>query len=71
MSQNKCLTCGDSEIVLIVAWIGWRRAQHLKALPRASRRITVAGDKGYDTAAFVASCRTLNVTPHVAQNDKV
>jgi IS5 family transposase len=30
----------------------------------------VAGDKGYDTSAFVASCRALNVTPHVAQNER-
>src|SRR5246127_884872 len=37
---------------------------------RRPRRITVAGDKGYDTAAFVASCRALNVTPHVAQNER-
>jgi len=35
-----------------------------------SRRITVAGDKGYDSAAFVANCRALNVTPHVAQNER-
>lgn len=35
-----------------------------------AHRITVAGDKGYDTAAFVASCRMLNVTPHVAQNER-
>src|SRR6201994_1527998 len=33
-----------------------------------SRRITVAGDRGYDTRGFVASCRTLRGTPHVAQN---
>ncbi len=32
-------------------------------------RITAAGDKGYDTAGFVAECRGMNVTPHVAQND--
>jgi len=31
-----------------------------------ARRITVAGDKGYDTIGFVAGCRALNVTPHVA-----
>src|ERR1700756_305968 len=34
-----------------------------------SRRITPGGDKGYDTRDFVASCRALNITPHVAQND--
>lgn len=32
------------------------------------RRITIGGDKGYDTRDFVASCRALKVTPHVAQN---
>jgi hypothetical protein len=31
-------------------------------------RITVAGDKGFDTAGFVTAMRELNVTPHVAQN---
>ena len=33
-------------------------------------RISVGGDKGYDTKDFVAECRHMNVTPHVAQNDK-
>lgn len=32
-------------------------------------RLTVAGDKGYDTTDFVASVRRMNVTPHVACND--
>ena len=27
-------------------------------------------DKGYDTRGFVKACRTMNVTPHVAQNTK-
>jgi hypothetical protein len=31
-------------------------------------RITVGGDKGFDTAEFVAECRHMNVTPHVAQH---
>jgi len=31
-------------------------------------RVTVAGDKGYDTKDFVAELRQMNVTPHVAQN---
>ena len=35
-----------------------------------NRRCTVGGDKLYDTAAFVAACRALGVTPHVAQNTK-
>jgi transposase len=39
----------------------------LEQIP-GSKRITVAGDKGYDTKEFVAECRNLNATPHVAQN---
>lgn len=40
----------------------------LARLPRRRRRRTVAADKAYDTADFVADCRDLGVTPHVAQN---
>ena len=31
-------------------------------------RVTVAGDKGYDTQDFVKEMRQMNITPHVAQN---
>jgi len=31
-------------------------------------RVTVGGDKGFDTADFVHECRNLGMTPHVAQN---
>ena len=34
------------------------------------RRVTVGGDKNYDTAEMVEKWRGLNVTPHVAQNNK-
>jgi IS5 family transposase len=34
-----------------------------------SKRVTVGGDKGFDTADFIAECRHMQVTPHVAQND--
>jgi hypothetical protein len=30
--------------------------------------VTGGGDKGFDTHGFVAECRNLRVTPHVAQN---
>lgn len=33
-----------------------------------TRRITLGGDKNYDTAAFVEALRTRQVTPHVAQH---
>ncbi|MBD3617852.1 MAG: IS5 family transposase [Chromatiales bacterium] len=46
------------------------REAAIEMLERLStaERITVAGDKGYDSQAFVESCRRLKVTPHVAQN---
>jgi len=39
----------------------------LQELPGIGR-VTVGGDKGFDTADFVRECRKLSVTPHVAQN---
>jgi len=30
-------------------------------------KVTVGGDKGYDTKEFAAECRQMNATPHVAQ----
>ena len=41
----------------------------LEQLP-GTRPATVGADKGYDTRDFVAECRHLHVTPHVAQNVK-
>jgi len=35
-----------------------------------SRRITVGADKAYDVEDFVKAARALNVTPHIAKNDK-
>ena len=40
-----------------------------RSVPGA-RRVTVAGDKGYDTKGFVERCRERNITPHVARNTK-
>lgn len=44
-------------------------ADLLARLPGMKRR-TVGADKNYDTAGFVADCRAMNITPHVARNDK-
>ncbi len=42
--------------------------QMLGRLPKSKRRRTIAADKAYDTAGFVADVRELGFTPHVAQN---
>jgi transposase len=41
----------------------------LERLP-GDQRLTVGADKAYDTKDFVAECRNIKVTPHVAQNVK-
>jgi transposase len=38
--------------------------------PGSERRLTLGADKGYDTAEFVAECRRMCVTPHVAAKIK-
>jgi hypothetical protein len=47
-----------------------RRAaiEMLDANVPGGERVTLGGDKGYDTRDFVSECRARNVTPHVAQN---
>jgi len=40
----------------------------LTQLPGRGKK-TVGADKNYDTAQFVADCRAMKITPHVARND--
>jgi transposase len=62
-------------IVNAMVWEANGRAERdtalvmLEQIP-GQRRLTVGGDKGFDTADFVAECRHMQVTPHVAQNHK-
>ncbi len=42
----------------------------LARLPSRARRRTIAADRAYDTRGFVAGCRDLGITPHVAQNNR-
>src|SRR5438309_11032830 len=39
-----------------------------EALPSA-KRVTLGGDKNYDTRELVRELRGMNITPHVAQNN--
>jgi len=51
------------EAAMLMAW------QTVQKMP-ATRRITLAGDKNYDTREFVATVREMGITPHVARNEK-
>ena len=39
-----------------------------EAIP-GGKRVTLGGDKNYDTQEFVGELRGMNITPHVAQNN--
>ncbi len=63
---------------LIVGAVATRASGHAERLaaqhliePHAAdaQRVTLGGDKGFDTQDFVAEMREINVTPHVARND--
>lgn len=40
----------------------------VKKIPR-TKRVTLGGDKNFDTRDFVSSLREIKITPHVAQNE--
>ena len=60
---NALLTCasGTAEREAALLMLGQRPQK---------KRVTVGGDKAYDTRDFVADLRACQVTPHVAQNNK-
>jgi hypothetical protein len=69
LMENRNALIVDAELTQADGYAERATAVELLArLPRRARRRTVAADKGYDTAGFVADCRHLGVTPHVAQH---
>jgi len=73
-SGNLLVEDRNGLIVNAMVWEANGRAERhtallmLEQIP-GNRRVTVGGDKGFDTADFIAECRHMQVTPHVAQND--
>ena len=52
----------ERDAALLLAW-------KTTAKMPGSRRITLGGDKNYDTHDFVSTARGMRITPHVAQNE--
>lgn len=70
LMEHRNALIADMELTLATGYAERETALRLlRRLPRRARRRTVAGDKGYDTKDFVAGCRELRITPHVAQHD--
>ena len=72
-SGNLLIENRNGLIVNAMAWDATGTAERdtallmLEQVP-GDRRVTVGGDKGFDTNEFVRECRHMKVTPHVAQN---
>jgi DDE family transposase len=56
----------SSNVAAKLSYVGHALAMIERHDPGAERRLTLAADKGYDTRGFVAECRRMCVTPHVA-----
>jgi transposase len=72
-SGNLLVENRNGLIVSSMVWEATGTAERLAALAMLEQvpgtgRVTVGGDKGFDTAEFVAECRNMGMTPHVAQN---
>jgi IS5 family transposase len=74
-SGNLLVENRNGLIVNAMVWEASGRAERDTALVMleqlaGTKQVTVGGDKGFDTADFVSECRHMQVTPHVAQNEK-
>jgi transposase len=69
LMENRNALIVDAELGAATGYAERDTAKEMLArLPKIKRRRTVAADKAYDTARFVADVRDLGFTPHVAQN---
>jgi IS5 family transposase len=72
-SGNLLVENRNGLIVSSLVWGATRTAERYAAMAMLQQvpgtgRVTVGGDKGFDTADFVRECRNMCITPHVAQN---
>src|SRR6202790_3312073 len=72
-SGNLLVENRNGLIVSSTVWEAAGTAERLAAMALLQQvpgtgRVTVGGDKGFDTAEFVRECRNMCVTPHVRQN---
>jgi hypothetical protein len=72
-SGNLLVENRNGLIVSSMVWEATGTAERYAAMAMLQQvpgtgRVTVGGDKGFDTADFVRECRNMCITPHVAQN---
>jgi transposase len=67
LMENRSGLITDTRVT-IADGFGERDAALAMAAALPSGRVTLGGDKGYDSADFIRALRDMQVTPHVAQN---
>lgn len=70
LTENRHGLIADAELMTATGKAEREAALAMVHRREGSQRITVGGDKGYDTQDFVTALRAANATPHVAQNTK-
>jgi transposase len=68
LMDNRSKLAVDTRLTLATGTAERDAAIEMLANLPGEQRKTVGADKNYDTAEFVANCREVKVTPHVAQN---
>ena len=70
MIENRHGLVVDTELVPCSGTAERDAAMMMAERVEGDHRITLGADKGYDTKDFVKEMRGMQVTPHIAQNDK-
>ena len=70
LMENRNGLVVDSRLTLATGTAEWEAALEMVEDLPGTHRVTVGGDKGYDTPAFVDGLRQRQATPHVAQKSK-
>ena len=67
LMENRSGLITDTRVTVADGY-GERDAALAMAVDLPHRRVTLGGDKGYDTTDFILALRHMGVTPHVTQN---
>lgn len=69
LMENRNGLVVDSRVTHAAGKAEEQAAENMMSAIKGKRRITLGGDKGYDSNDLLRNLRELNVTPHIAKND--
>lgn len=69
LMENRNGLVVDSRVTHAAGKAEEQAAESMASAIKGTRRITIAGDKGYDSDELLGKLRAMNITPHIAKND--